>query len=86
MSLSKDNFRIYQKLTGIESEISCDKIRKFDEDITRYSKLIKHPHHEITQMDDRLFQTYRHELIKTKLSPQKYRILTEAIEEKRIEE
>ena len=30
-------------------------MKKFDEDITRYSKLIKHPFKEVTQMDERLF-------------------------------
>jgi hypothetical protein len=36
----------------IESDISNDKIKKFDEEVTRYSKLIKHPFREATEMDD----------------------------------
>jgi len=55
LSLSKDNLRLYKKLIDIESEISCEKMKKFDEGITRYSKLIKHPFKEATQMDERLF-------------------------------
>jgi uncharacterized membrane protein YfhO len=76
-SLSKDNLRLYKKLTCIESEISCDKMRKFDEDITRYSNLIRHPCREVVEMDDRLFDTYRQELGKTKTSPNNHRVATE---------
>jgi hypothetical protein len=43
LCLDRDNSRIYSKLSGVESDISCEKIKKFDAKITKYSKLIKRP-------------------------------------------
>jgi hypothetical protein len=50
----------------IESEISNDKMEKFDQQASRYAKLISSPISHITSMDQRLFDTYRHQVYRIK--------------------
>lgn len=61
--------RLYRKLVTQPTDFSPKKIKEFDEQVTRYSRLIRHPFLEVCQMDQEFYQTYRHQLARVNLGP-----------------
>lgn len=61
----------------MEPAISKERLKKFDEDVTRYSKLINHPYREICEMDEQFFDTFRNGKVRRRKSPVKCRVSTE---------
>lgn len=64
MAISEENIRLYHKILTQETDYSPQKIKEFDSQITKYSKIIRHPHQEVCEMDKEFYRTYRYQLLK----------------------
>lgn len=67
LAISEENVRLYHKIVTPDTDFSLKKIKQFDSQITKYSKIIRHPYQEVCQMDREFYQTYRQQLLKANL-------------------